>query len=217
MKIRMSVAAVATVVGLGALSACGDDETDTPTTDSSSEAAEDAEGAEGDGEDVAPGEGEDAVPEEPSEAPAEGGAPVAVGETITDDVLGDTITVAQVLRDFPAPAEFSGITEDGGELVLVEVEVSAGDEFSGGVQGGFKLLADGDTAGSATTIADEAMTAAGYPPFEGVSSGEQGGGWLCFQVNSRAETYELEYTRAAANIIGSDDSIEEEVWTVALP
>lgn len=154
---------------------------------------------------------------EPTEEPAGEQQELEVDETITDDVMGHTIKVMKVIRDFDAP-ENRNIPERGGEWVLVEVDTTAGDKYSGGIQGGFRLVdADGELAGPATTILDDAMTEAGLTPWEGVSAGEQGTGWIAFQVNNRSDAYQLEYKRMAASVIGSDEQIDEQIWTVALP
>ncbi|RLV56485.1 DUF4352 domain-containing protein [Aeromicrobium phragmitis] len=154
---------------------------------------------------------------EPTEEPAGEQQELEVDETITDDVMGHTITVMKLIRDFDAP-DNRNIPERGGEWVLVEVDTQAGDKFSGGIQGGFRLVdADGNLAGPATTILDNAMAEAGLTPWEGVSAGEQGTGWIAFQVNNRSDAYQLEYKRGAASVIGSDEQIDEQIWTVDLP
>lgn len=223
MKVRVPAVLAATLIGVGALAACGggDDETTTDPTTQGTQAEETTTGAEETSESATEetSEPEETTSSDDASAPAAGGeagSPVAVGETITDDVLGDTITIVQAIEGFPS-TEFANITEDGGEFVLVEVEVTAGDLYSGGVQGGFKLLSEGETAGSATGIIDDEIEAAGMTPFDGVDGGETGSGWVVFQVNSAKESYELTYTRMAASVIGSDETIPEQVWTIALP
>ena len=223
MNVRVPAAIAATLVGLGALTACGggDKESTTEPTTQSPEAEESTTEAEETSESATEetSEPEESTSSDDASDPApsgEAGTPVAVGETITDDVLGDTITIVQVIKGFPS-TEYANITEDGGEFVLVEVDVTAGDLYSGGVQGGFKLLSGGETAGSSTGIIDDELEAAGMTPFDGVSSGEAATGWVVFQVNSVKPSYELTYTRMAANVIGSDETIPEQVWTIPLP
>ena len=174
-------------------------------------------------------EGETAAPEssattpEASEAPETTPAPAAaataipVDETIQDDVLGDTIKITGMVRDFQAPSR-TNIPDGGGEWVLLEVDTKAGDKFSGGVQGGFTLYeTGGELAGSPTGIIDEDMTAAGFTPWETASSGEQTKGWVAFQVNTRADAYQLQYKRLAASVIGGGDPIPEKIWKIDLP
>lgn len=186
--------AVAAAVALS-LTACGSDDTESESTPSPSvEETEDA----------------------PEEAPESQTLPVTI--TIVDDVLGDTISVTQMVRDFQPTDSGTAVVEDGGEFVLLELDLAAGDQFSGGIQGGWKLLtADGELAGSATTILDEDMEAAGFTPLETPSSGEAAKGWVAFQVNTRADAYQFEYKRGAAKVIGQDTEIPEQIWTEDLP
>jgi len=202
--IRLPLAAVAATVLL-TVSACGG-------------------GSDSDGDAAASPETTTATPEatEPPEttpAPAAAAEPttIPVDETIQDDVLGDTIKVTGMVRDFQAPSR-TNIPDGGGEWVLLEVDTKAGDKFSGGVQGGFSLYeSSGELAGSPTGIIDEDMTAAGFTPWETASSGEQTKGWLAFQVNTRADAYQLQFKRLAASVIGGGDPIPEKIWTIDLP
>jgi hypothetical protein len=154
---------------------------------------------------------------ETTDAPAAAQTKLAVDQTIQDDVLGDTIKVTGMVRDFQAPSR-TNIPEGGGEWVLLELDTKAGDKFSGGVQGGFTLYqADGELAGSTTGIIDDDMTAAGFTPWETASAGEQTKGWVAFQVNTRADAYQLQYKRLAASVIGGGDPIPEKIWKIELP
>jgi hypothetical protein len=157
-----------------------------------------------------------ATAEEPMGEPAAAQQKIAVDETTKDDVMGHTIKVTGLARNFEAP-NHANIPEGGGEWVLVEVDVKAGERYSGGVQGGFKLTSAGELAGSATGIIDAEMTTAGFTPWEEASAGEQTQGWIAFQVNNRFDAYQLEYKRGAASVIGGGDPIEEKVWTIDLP
>lgn len=152
-------------------------------------------------------------------APSAAGAQqrIAVDETIVDDVMGHTIKVTGVVRDFQSPGH-ANIPDGGGEWVLVEVDTTAGDTYTGGIKGGFKLLdAAGETMGNATTVLESDMTAGGFDIWEGVDSGEQAKGWIAFQVNNRSDVYQLQYKRLAASVIGSGDPIEEKTWEITLP
>lgn len=189
------LAAIALTAGL-VLSACGSDDTstDSATTPSAAPTAE----------------------ETTAEPAASEQTEIDVDETIEDDVLGDKISFTGLVRDFDAPSS-PNIAGDGGEWVLVEVDATAGDKFSGGIAGGWKLVSDGELAGSASGIIDDDMEAAGFTPWEDISSGESGTGWVAFQVNTRFDSYQLEFKRLAASVIGGGDPIPEKIWTVELP
>lgn len=198
---RLSLA-TATAAALLVLSACGGSDSsdgDAPAADPETSATTPA------------------ADPETTAAPAADQTKLAVDQTIQDDVLGDTIKITGMVRDFQAPSR-TNIPEGGGEWVLLELDTKAGDKFSGGVQGGFTLYqADGELAGSTTGIIDEDMTAAGFTPWETASAGEQTKGWVAFQVNNRADAYQLQYKRLAASVIGGGDPIPEKIWKIELP
>jgi len=158
----------------------------------------------------------EATTEATTEAPAASQKKIAIDETIKDDVMGHVIKVTGLVRDFSS-ADHANITEDGGEWVLVEVDVTAGEKYSGGVQGGFKLTSSGELAGPATGLIDDELKAAGFTPWETASAGEHTKGWIAFQVNSRFDAYQLEYKRGAASVIGGGDPIDEKIWKIDLP
>lgn len=193
------------------LTACGGEEsaeTDAASTASASEtsSATEASASESSSSETSASE---------TSAPAGEMEEVEVGESVEDPELGNTVEVTKIVRDF-ASEDFANIAEDGGEIVLVEIDAKAGDEFSGGVNGPFKLRADG-TDSSSTSIVDDELEAAGMTPFDGPSRGEEATGWLAFQVNTRADSYDFVYTRLAAKVIGSDKTFPKEEWTIELP
>jgi hypothetical protein len=154
--------------------------------------------------------------EPPSEPAASAPEKVALKEAFTDDELGHSIKVTGLVRDFPVPDDFESLRETG-ELVLIEVDVTAGSEYSGGIKGGFKITSADGTVNAETSIADDAMDAAGFTPFEGVDRAESGTGWFSFQVNTKADTYTLVYERPAATVIGEDKVIPAKTWEFQLP
>ncbi len=100
--------------------------------------------------------------------------------------------------------------------MLVQIDATAGDKYSGGIHGGWRLKTPDGASGPATSIVDAEMAAAGFSPFEELSSGESGTGWVAFQVNKKADSYTLEYKRLAANVIGSEETIPAKIWSFPL-
>ncbi|MCA0145656.1 hypothetical protein [Blastococcus sp. LR1] len=152
-----------------------------------------------------------------SEAPAAMSDPIPVGETISDPVLGHQISVKNVIRNFPVPAD-SPMADK--ELVLVEIEATAGSEFYGGLYGSeFRLVEPGEEIPSPSTGAfDETITAEGLTPWVELDRGATGTGWLAFfAYQPGVPGLELQYKRSAATVMGSDQQIEEELFTVPLP
>lgn len=216
MQIR-TVTATAAVAVL--LTACGGGESESGTTQSASTSSSTSESTPSESS-ASESESPESTETEASESEsgsAAGGEmeEVEVGESVEDPELGNTVEVTKIVRDF-ASEDFANIAEDGGEIVLVEIDAKAGDEFSGGVNGPFTLRADG-TDSSSTSIVDDELEAAGMTPFDGPSRGEEATGWLAFQVNTRADSYEFVYTRLAAKVIGSDKTFPKEEWTIELP
>jgi ABC-type glycerol-3-phosphate transport system substrate-binding protein len=156
-------------------------------------------------------------PTESTGAPAAEQTQLKVDETIQDDAMGDTVKITGVVRDFPATSN-TAIAEGGGEWVLVEIDGTSGEKYSGGLSGVFSLYTpDGTLAGASTSIIDADMEAAGFTPFESPDAGEQATGWQAFQVNTRADAYQVQYKRLGANVIGSDKTIPTKVWKIDLP
>jgi hypothetical protein len=152
-----------------------------------------------------------------TEAPAAEQTQIAVDQTIADDEFGHTIKISALVRGFVAPSR-TNIPDGGGQWVLAQLDIAAGDKYSGGVQGGFTLRAGAELGGTTTGIIDDDMTAAGSP-WETASAGEKTTGWVAFQVNNRADAYILQYKRGAAKIIGGGETkqIPEKIFTVQLP
>ena len=146
---------------------------------------------------------------------------IAVNQTLSDSVLGDTVRVLRVVRGFPVPATLPAIA--GKELVLVEVRAEAGKKYDAGIQGSsFSVLEPGSDipdAESSALVRSE-MAAAGYPPFPsgGVAAGKKGAGWLAFQLEEQGATkLRLQLTRAAAKVSGTSQTIPRKAFTVPLP
>lgn len=208
---RLGTVAAACAASL-ALAACsGGDATSDVTAPSPSASSSSG------GDESSPPTTPEATPSETDSTPAEPAASTQtkISHVVKDDVLGNTITFASVVRDFPVPDDFPSLQEDG-EIVLVQVDAQAGEKFSGGVQGGWGLTTPDGAPGNSTTIVDTEMAAAGYEPFDPPSRGESSKGWVAFQVNDRADTYTLEYKRSAANVIGSDKTIPAKTWEFPL-
>ncbi len=154
-------------------------------------------------------------------APAASGAKIAVGTTVTDDILDNKAVVVSVIRNFPIPAAASAIKARGDELVLVEVKVTAGSkyyagmgdsDFTWGVQG---KQYSGEAAGSDAVHA--AMTAAGHTPLAAVDTGKSGTGWIAgFLKPAGSDKAYVALRRVAAK--GSDGTdIPKKEFPVTLP
>lgn len=158
------------------------------------------------------------------EAPAPAGdqAEVTIGETIDDPDFGDSVEVLSAVRDFPSEEEADVIAE-GGEVVLVQVTVTPGQEGYGGLisMGNFKISWDDGAEfwGNKTRMVAEEMEAAGFEPLDDVSRSDGGShtGWMAFLADERADAYTIQYERSGAEVIGSDEVIDRFQTTFEVP
>jgi len=161
------------------------------------------------------------APSAPSTQATVPSAPIDLDETIRDKGLGHTIAVEQVVRSFPAPASAHGLVDQGDELVLVKVKVTAGrkyyasvgpDDFVFGVAGSSEV-GTALTSGEVAT----AMTKAGDPPLGDVDAGKTAEGWVAGVVRpaGSAQAY-VGYRRLAYHVAGGG-SIPAKTWKVTLP
>ena len=137
---------------------------------------------------------------------------VEIGETLDDPDMGDTIEVLSAVRDFPSE-EQADLIADGGEVVLLEVSVSPGEEYGGLVSmGDFEISWDDGAEfwNNKTRMVEDELEAADHPVFEDVSrrDGGEHTGWIAFLADERADSYLMTYARAGAEVIGSDEVIE---------
>jgi hypothetical protein len=138
-------------------------------------------------------------------------------EPIEDDAFGHTIKATKVVRNFPLPETMSGLEQGGDtELVLVNVQATAGKKYVVPLSDGdFRLSTkkDGTEGAVATTLAETAMTDAGYQPFGEVGQGKRGGGWLAFALEDTTDDpLYLSYKRLAFD----NGKVPEKVVTVPL-
>ncbi|MGH3429002.1 MAG: hypothetical protein ACRDQZ_15800 [Mycobacteriales bacterium] len=142
-----------------------------------------------------------------------------MNQTIKDDQLGDIIKALSVVRNFPIPDKYPAI-KGSKELVLVKFNLNVGTKYADVLSGDdFKLVSDGGSENFGTTIVDNEMKAAGYQPLPagGVHAGQTATGWAAFTVTPLgSRTLTLRYTRLAATVIGSHESIPEKTFEVPL-
>lgn len=205
------------------LTACADGAAEDTGTAAAPAPAEDTATQEAVVEDTVEAAPSEEPSEDPSEEAAAGEEAAAAGgsgqelpydQGLVDDVMGHQVRFTGLVRDFPAPATMEDFD---GEILLVRVEATAGETYSGRVDGPFRLTSPDGRANARTNIADDDLAAAGYPPYEAPRSGESATGWISFQANTRSDTYTLEYERFAASVIGSDETIEQKIWEFPVP
>jgi hypothetical protein len=143
-----------------------------------------------------------------SSAPADGGSgakgtPVPVGKSFTDDVMGEKATVIAYVTGFQpsaaAKAKFSALEDE--QVVLVNVKATASSKYydSFGADSFYLTGLSNGIDQASTTILDDDVKAAGYPPLEDAESGKTTTGWVVFTPKKDLTHLVLRYKRLAAS------------------
>lgn len=177
-------------------------------------------------DDASPSEEETTVEatEEESEAadsPPADEAAVEIGESFEDPDIGDSFEVISAVRGFPSEEE-ADLIADGGEVVLVEVKITPGEEYGGRISdGSFEISWDdgADYWSSKTRMVADEMDAAGYPVLEDIArrDGGEHTGWIAFLVDEAADTYLMQYERPETEVIGSDEVLDAFTAEMEIP
>lgn len=146
---------------------------------------------------------------------------VTIGETIEDPDMGDTIEIVSAVRNFPS-SEKADVAQEGGEIVLLQVTVAPGEEFGGLVSmGDFEISYDDGAEywNNDTRMITEEMDEAEFSPYEDVSrrDGGEHTGWIAYFPEEKRDTYKMQYQRAGAKVIGSDEEIDEYTKDFEIP
>lgn len=177
------------------------DDTDEQDGDTGDDGASD-EGGDEDGDDTASDGG----------GAAGSGTEVQIGETFTDEDLGDTFTVVSAIRDMPSERHASFI-EEGGEVVYLQVEISPSGEYGGAISNldWHINVGEPNEENAEVQLANE-ITENGYEPLEtyGRTDGDSGPLWLAFTIHEeRKDTYTAAYVRPEGEVLDSGETIAE--------
>ena len=211
--IRCTTLAAATVL---ALTACGGTD-DAPAEERDGGAAAEQEAPAGDSGDT-DAEADDAAAsdgggeEEAGDGAAgssEESAVVEIGTEFTDEETGDVITIVSAVRHNPTEYYLASDNPDG-EMIYLEVEVTAGDQFGGVISQQDFVLDDGGEEVNYASTADEELAAAGFENFEGASRRDGGGaGYIPIYVEQTDDTLSGAYVRPEMKILGEDATVPE--------
>ncbi|WP_225850772.1 hypothetical protein [Streptomyces sp. HPF1205] len=130
------------------------------------------------------------------------GKPVAVNKAFTDNVMGEKATVLKYVSGYQpsaaAKSKFSALADE--EVVLVEVKVTASSKYYD-VFGADSFSLTGMANGiddASTTILDDEIKAAGYPPLPDAETGKTTTGWVVFTPDKGTKKLVLRHKRLAA-------------------
>jgi len=199
-RIRTCLPVVAAVVaGSALLTACNDDSGS--SSDKSATPSQTTSAA------AAPSDTATADTPNASESPAgtdsgSSGNPVAVNKSFTDDVKGNKATVLKYVSGYQPSAasksKYSALANE--EVVLVELKVTASSKYYdtfGANSFSLTGLPNGIDQAS-TTILDDEVKTAGYPPLPDAQTGKTTTGWVVFTPDKGTKKLVLRYKRLAA-------------------
>lgn len=152
----------------------------------------------------------DTTPATPSET--------TVDQTITNDVLGHTIHVDKTIDGWDGlkGLESKYATLEGSTVVLVHVNVTAGDDYYTSVNSmDFRLVDDGTEYTDTHGLYADRLSKAGYTPLGDVRHGTSGEGWLLFVDRHDTGSHTLRYKRLAAGT-NAGTTIEAKDYDVPL-
>lgn len=190
-----------------------DAETDVEEDDATEEAADDADAEDTaesteDGGDDAAAAGDDSS-EGDEAAGVAAGTVVEIGTEFTDEETGDVITIVSAVRGNDTEYYLASDNPDG-EMIYLEVKVTAGDQFGGVISQQDFFLDDGGEEVNYASTADDELIAAGFEYFDGTprSDGE-GTGYIPIYVETTGDTLKGAYLRPEMKILGEDATVPE--------
>ena len=133
---------------------------------------------------------------------AASGSAVTVNKSFTDDVMGDKATVIKFVRGYQPSAasksKFSALSDE--QVVLVDVKVTASTKYydTFGADSFYLTDTPGGIDQASTTILDDEIKAAGYPPLPDAETGKTTTGWVVFTPTKDTTRLVLRYKRLAA-------------------
>lgn len=195
-----SLVVAAVIAGGAFLTACNDD-------DSSSDATSPSPSASAPATTDAPSPTADTAAPTDSPSAAGGGTaaqgkPVTVNKSFTDDVMGEKATVISYISGFQPSAasksKFSALEDE--DVILVNVKVTASSKYydTFGADSFYLTAQSNGIDQASTTILDDDIKAAGYPPLEDAETGKTTTGWVVFTPKKDEKTLVLRYKRLAA-------------------
>ncbi|MFH8339850.1 hypothetical protein [Streptomyces sp. AM6-12] len=137
------------------------------------------------------------------------GTAVPVNKTIDDDVMGEKATVIKYVKDFQpsaaAKAKYAALADE--KVVLVDVKVTASSKYydSFGATSFYLTGMPNGIDQASTTILDDEIKAAGYPPLKDAETGKTSTGWVAFTPTKDADKLVLRYKRLAAKASDGTD------------
>lgn len=131
------------------------------------------------------------------------GSLMSVNKSFTDTVLGEKATVLKYVSGYqPSAASksaYSALADE--EVVLVDVKVTASSKYydTFGADSFYLTGLSNGIDQASTTILDDEVKAAGYPPLPDADTGRTTTGWVVFTPDKGTKKLVLRYKRLAAS------------------
>jgi hypothetical protein len=169
---------------------------------------------------------------EPSETPEQatkttGGEEVAVGEVLTDDLMGTHFKVISYIPSLPIPEDFDvdhWAAYDGAQVLAMQVELAVDQDTKYSVvamPAELNLYGAGGNGipAQAAEILMKESYADQYPLVEQAEAGETKTGWVAFILKDAtgAAPFTVKVERQAAGVLGSDETIPAAEFSFELP
>ncbi|KUM97201.1 hypothetical protein AQI95_42065 [Streptomyces yokosukanensis] len=125
-----------------------------------------------------------------------------MNKSFTDDVMGEKATVLKYVSGYQPSAasktKYSALADE--QVVLVEVKVTASSKYydSFGANSFYLTGMPNGIDQASTTILDDEVKAAGYPPLPDAETGKTTTGWVVFTPGKGTKKLVLRYKRLAA-------------------
>lgn len=140
---------------------------------------------------------------------AAAGDPVAVNKSFTDDVMGEKATVIKYVSGYQpsaaAKSKYSALADE--QVVLVNVKVTASAKYydSFGADSFYLTDTPNGIDQASTSILEDELKKAGYPPLDDAETGKTTTGWVAFTPGTELDHFVLRYKRLAATTSDGKD------------
>lgn len=136
---------------------------------------------------------------------------IPVKVTLNDSVLGNLVSVDEVVRNMPFPAGHP-ISAESFEIIGVHVHLTAGTRYSAALQPAQITLKHGSGYVRPTTEFGPSFA----KPVETAQRGQTRTGWLIYKVDQGAGPLEIMLHRPAYRVSTTGEDIPAQVFTVPL-
>ncbi|KIF69566.1 hypothetical protein HY68_14840 [Streptomyces sp. AcH 505] len=132
-----------------------------------------------------------------------------MNKSFTDDVMGEKATVIKYVSGYQpsaaAKSKYSALADE--QVVLVNVKVTASAKYydSFGADSFYLTDTPNGIDQASTSILEDELKKAGYPPLDDAETGKTTTGWVAFTPGTELDHFVLRYKRLAATTSDGKD------------